>query len=368
MPSVIEIGPVLAWSSKDRSVRRFYPQLDGLRAVAISLVLITHCEDLKLPAALAYLASMGWIGVDAFFVLSGFLITGILLRSEPGLRAFGRFALRRTLRTWPLYFSVLFVAYLALRLHGSGEQVDWLQHVFFLQNYSPEFFARSLTPTWSLCVEEHFYLLWPFLIFFRPRRALPWTLSVLFFALPGVRYWGLHHAFTYKQLYTETQFHLDGLVAGSIVAVLISRYAIPLGVMIRIAYVCLILGFGTAFLGFWRNWGESKGQNVLFGFTSLAVAFAGLLLLLLLRETSLLGKVFSLGWMRYIGRISYGIYILNDGVIAILSRAPLHRIVGPVGDSWYFVSAMRIGLSICVAALSYRFFESPILRFKDRLR
>jgi len=353
---------------KGQQARRFYPQLDGLRAVAILLVLMNHMIDLKLPGPLAYLSALGWIGVDVFFVLSGFLITSILLSCNPGPRAFGFFVLRRTLRTWPLYFAVLIIAYLALRHRPAGSEINWLQHLFFLQNYAPWFIARSLGPTWSLCVEEHFYFLWPFLVFLVPRRFLLWLLPAIFVALPVVRYWGLHHAFTYKQLYTETQFHLDGLVAGSFVALLVSFYTSRFLLRKWIATICLVVGIGTAVAGFWRSWSIMAGHNVLFGFTSLSIAFAGLLLFLLGDETSILVKVLSLRALRYIGRISYGIYLLQGGVVSFLDRLPLHRALGAVAESWVFVISIRIGLTICIASLSYRFFESPILRFKDRLR
>jgi peptidoglycan/LPS O-acetylase OafA/YrhL len=240
--------------------------------------------------------------------------------------------------------------------------------VFFLQNFNPDFPVRTLTPTWSLCIEEHFYVVWPILIFLLPRRALPWTLSAVFVTLPLVRFWGLHHVFTYKQLYTETQFHLDGLVAGSLVALLVAHRAIRQRTMLWAAYGCLIVGVATTLLGFWGNWNSPGRDNVVFGFTSLAITFAGLLLFLLHGESSVLGRVFSLGPIRYIGRISYGIYLLQDGVFTLLARLAQHPWLAPLAKSWIFAIPLRIGLIVCVAAISYRFFESPILRIKDRLR
>jgi peptidoglycan/LPS O-acetylase OafA/YrhL len=350
------------------SADHFYPQLDGLRAVAILLVLIYHMDDLRMPGALRYLSSAGWVGVDAFFVLSGFLITKILLARKPAPRAFGIFVLRRTLRTWPLYFTVLAVAYLAVRHHVSVREINWFQHVFFLQNYAPQFSVRSLGPTWSLCIEEHFYFLWPFFVFLLPRRWLFGVLPAIFVTLPAVRFWGLHQAFTYKQLYTETQFHLDGLIAGSFVALIIYRYAMSAKTMTWAGWMCLAIGMATAVVGFRHDWGVLYGHNIVFGFTSLAIGFTGLLLLLLRGESSLLAKVFAIRPLRYIGRISYGIYLLHDGVIALFNRLPFHGVLGGAAGSWMLIAPLRIGVSIGIAAISYRFFESPILRVKDRLR
>ena len=347
---------------------RFYPQLDGLRAMAVLLVLTNHMSDLAIPHVVRYLSTLGWIGVDAFFVLSGFLITKILLSSEPGFRTFGLFVLRRTLRTWPLYFAVLLMAYCALKGTAAGNETNWTQHLFFLQNYTPEFAARSLGPTWSLCIEEHFYFLWPFLVFLLPRRVLVGVLPAVFVALPLLRYWGLHHGFTFKQLYTETQFHLDGLVAGSLIALIVSWGIFRVRTLTWIGYGALAMGTAASIAGFWRSWSVTFGSNVVFGFSSLAAGFAGLLLLLLHGQPSIVVKFFSLRPLRYIGRISYGIYLLHDGSISFLNHFPLHRFLGTMADSWIFTVILRVVFVICIAALSYRFFESPILRFKDRLR
>lgn len=355
-------------ASADPAARRFYPQLDGLRAIAVLLVLGNHMSDLALPRVVKYLSSLGWIGVDAFFVLSGFLITKILLSTEPGFRGIGLFVLRRTLRTWPLYFAVLLIAFCTLYGSSTGSKVDWLHHVFFLQNYAPQFIVRSLGPTWSLCIEEHFYFVWPVCVLLLPRRALFYLLPAVFASFPLLRYFGLHHGFTLKQLYTETQFHLDGLVAGSLIALLFSSGVLRLRTIAWIGYGALAVGIVASFAGFRHSWDVIAGNNVVFGYTSLATAFAGLLLLLLHGQPSLLVRALNFGPLRYIGRISYGIYLLHDGAISVLSRLPLHRFLGTVADSWLFVVPLRVGIAICIAALSYRFFESPILRFKDRLR
>lgn len=350
-----------------RPRHRFYPQLDGMRALAVLLVLFHHMDDLDVPHPMRYFSSLGWVGVDAFFVLSGFLITSILLSSRPGIRAYSLFLLRRTLRTWPLYFTLLLFAFLFFRNTPTGVNVNWLRCAFFLHNYEPRFVARTLGPTWSLCVEEHFYLIWPFLVFLLPRRVLAGAIAVLLVSCPAVRYWGLHASFTYKQIYSETQFHLDSLLAGSFVALLMtSRFRFRPPTMRWTAYVCLVVGAAGSIANFWHGWSAEK-PTMLFGFTTLAVFFSGLLLLLITAESSALCKLFSLGPVRYVGRISYGIYLLHDGLIAALERVGRGGVIGFLFHNWAFAIPLRIGIAIGVASLSYRFFESPILRLKDRL-
>jgi peptidoglycan/LPS O-acetylase OafA/YrhL len=139
--------PASVSQSHNSSAPRFYPQLDGLRALAVVLVVLCHSEDLRLPWLLGKVCEFGWIGVDAFFVLSGFLITKILLGTKLGVRGWGFFVLRRTMRTWPLYLLVLFVAFLAVRHGTTGQQVHWWAYLLFVQNYMPTFSTQSLGPT-----------------------------------------------------------------------------------------------------------------------------------------------------------------------------------------------------------------------------
>jgi peptidoglycan/LPS O-acetylase OafA/YrhL len=360
----------IAQHGRVQAPTRYYPQLDGLRAMAVLLVLLSHMESPVLPGFLQRLFAVGWIGVDAFFVLSGFLITKILLNCKPSVSGFGLFVFRRILRTWPLYFVLLGLAFLAFRHTSSGARISWVRHIFFLQNYTP-LVARTLGATWSLCVEEQFYFTWPFLVFLLPRRALLPGLAVLFACLPLLRFWGWHHGLTW-QLYLETQFHLDGLLAGSCVALLLPRRTGWTLASKWIAIVLLVLGVFISIVGFWHD-GSSygvmhNGHNVVFGFTSLAVTFAALVWLLLHEDLPILVRLFSLSPVRYIGRISYGIYLLHYGLIEMLDKVPLHNILGAWTDSQMFLIPLRIGFVIAVAGISYRFFESPILRWKERFK
>ena len=197
---------------------------------------------------------------------------------------------------------------------------------------------------------------------------MAWGLGLLFCCLPCLRFWGLHQAFTYKQLYTETQFHLDGLIAGSLVALWVVYYRLCPQTLRRLAYLGLSLGLVASIFGFRQGGEVLRGSNVVFGFTTLAVGFAGLLLYLLQSGASLPVRIFSWKPVCFVGRISYGIYLLHDGVIALLRGLPFHVFTNGSTAPWWLAIPLRMALSIGAAALSYRFFESPILRLKERLR
>src|SRR3954466_6828035 len=167
--------------------------LDGLRGVAILLVMLCHFLGLlhtgnhRLDSLLHLGFGHGWVGVNLFFVLSGFLITGILLDAKSSPRYFRNFYARRTLRIFPLYYGVLFVCFAILPLFPGSNSADFLalrSRQGWLWTYCTNIkivldgdwkFATPLLDLghfWSLAVEEHFYLVWPLLVFLLPTRAL----------------------------------------------------------------------------------------------------------------------------------------------------------------------------------------------------
>src|ERR1700741_834818 len=159
-------------------VPRYIPQFDGLRGLAILLVLIGHSGFLEAMPDAGMLEYTRF-GVDLFFVLSGFLITGILLDSKESPHYFRNFYPRRVLRIWPLYYLVLFLAFVVAPLFQPAMRPtaarDWSAFAFYVQNIV---FAHRVTypfglgATWSLAVEEQFYLTWPLLVFLLKKRTL----------------------------------------------------------------------------------------------------------------------------------------------------------------------------------------------------
>ena len=158
------------------------PQLDGIRGIAILLV-IFHNETVKYPFLyLDRIFANGWMGVDLFFVLSGLLITGILLDTRQSAGYFKNFYARRCLRTWPLYYASLLLMFgiIPLLLPAQGKIVferssPWWAFPLYLQNFlipAPEKATGLLGVTWSLAIEEQFYLVWPLMVRFCSTRLL----------------------------------------------------------------------------------------------------------------------------------------------------------------------------------------------------
>jgi peptidoglycan/LPS O-acetylase OafA/YrhL len=166
------------------------PALDGVRGLAILLVMLTHFTLVQQGPVLDRLVGMagrfGWTGVDLFFVLSGFLITSILLSSRGTGHYFRNFYARRTLRIFPLYFFVIFIATVVIpslpfawtehfRVENWTRPLYWLYLSNFAITFSPDASNDMLGLTWSLAIEEQFYLIWPILVLLLSRRALWWT-------------------------------------------------------------------------------------------------------------------------------------------------------------------------------------------------
>src|ERR1700674_4975966 len=158
------------------------PELDGIRGIAILLVLISHFGAPRAPwLPLKHFMELGWYGVDVFFALSGFLITGILLDSREGPDYFKRFYLRRALRILPIYYAYLAIYLTAASIRGVGpSQISSLWYVFYLANWRDIALQPNLLlHFWSLCVEEQFYFVWPFVIRYVPNPAAEIYLSYL---------------------------------------------------------------------------------------------------------------------------------------------------------------------------------------------
>ncbi|HEY3989016.1 MAG TPA: acyltransferase [Acidobacteriaceae bacterium] len=363
--------------------RAFYPALDGLRAIAFLMVFFTHYCAMP----------WGWAGVDLFFVLSGFLITGILFDTREDRHRVRNFYVRRTLRIFPLYYGVML---LILPFTYQGLSWSWLAWPAYLGNYarmigpytvgSPLQRLADFQPVvhmtihrahpahlalghfWSLCIEEQFYLLWPWIVFrIRERRTL---LSICASSIPicvAARLLGQHLLPSWmlhnEVLYRVTPFRLDALLLGGFLALwirgphrdLLLRAA---RVVWPVALVPVVMA--VMWRHFWRDpypeWRFTWGLLVIDLVSALAVACA-------IQPGSVL--YLALNWrpFRWLGRMSYGAYVLHD-IPRDLYIGVAHWLVPSYVPQ---AAALLAFLSTCVLSwLSYRFFESPFLNLKER--
>jgi peptidoglycan/LPS O-acetylase OafA/YrhL len=350
------------------------PELDGLRGLAILAVMLFHYAPETGPLHfLAPALMIGWIGVDLFFVLSGYLITGILLDTAGRPGYYRNFIIRRGLRILPLYYACLVlygvVTYYPYPfdwkdfLHATGWYFGYFGNVkAFLENGWPR--MAILTPLWSLQVEEQFYLTFPLLVWALKRRTLAMVLAGATVAALAIR-----TAMTLAMpanligTYVLTPCRMDALAMGGLIAIAVrERPEWP-----RNRWIGWTGAFSAAvFAGVWALGGNTPWSGAMrtIGHTSADLAFACLLATLVGRRPGILLAVFRARILAGLGTISYGVYLLHVaapmGAHALLD--PLVRI-RPRGSADLFLS---LGASVCAAWLSWSFFERPILRLKGR--
>ncbi len=341
----------------------FIPSFDGLRGIAILAVLLYHCLPRLQGTFLEKFVAWGWAGVSLFFVLSGFLITGIILDSGSAPRFYSNFYARRFLRIWPVYWMLLFLNYFFFPLLFSGYRwmvrdvtaAPWLYLLLFVQNLWSVAIPGTLGPTWSLAIEEQFYLAWTPIVRCIPPRWLLLAASTMLVTSPVVRlFFGGH--FTP----TNTLTHLDGLAVGSLLAIALRVLPWPRTVWKGIARVALAVG--AAGVALMLHHGSAYTD------TLLAAGFGGMLLTALLGQgaprPSLYLRTLTFRPLLLMGKVSYSLYLTHILVFSILGNyvdKPLERFGIPGNLA---IVAIRLAASIGVAALLWVSFEKPILNLK----
>jgi len=330
---------------------------------------------------LTTLMNLGWIGVQLFFVLSGFLITGILLDTRDKQNGYRAFLARRTLRIFPLYYTVLFVAFVVLpllRVHlpvklasGSENQV-WLW--LYLSNWV-EPYGRSVTlfpHFWSLAVEEQFYLVWPFVVRGLRRRSLSIVTATLVVLGLVVRMVVRFETGNVEAAYSWTICRMDALALGAMAAILLRTPAAAEWLLARARWLgatALIL-LGITFVateGFPRTsfWDQSLG------YTATAFAFAlGIVAAVVATSRAPSGasaSVFDNRLLRWIGKYSYGIYVFHLPLHLLLGKRLLGDHREPAGLLLGFGYPLAMGaVTLLLAMASYHVLEAPFLRLKSR--
>jgi len=338
-------------------VRQKIIQLDAVRGIAILWVVLHNATRKDPEFHLQKIFDTGWMGVDLFFVLSGFLITGILLDTRQSDAYFRNFYARRILRIWPLYYLALFLMFVAIPLalpstatHIYSSASPWWAFPLFLQNLllrAPASAAGSLGVAWSLGVEEQFYFVWPWLVRYCSQTRLRQIAVGVICISPVLRlYLTQHHVDTYANLFCR----LDGLMAGALLASLThSRSSLP-PKFTKAACICFGVMAPLAIVA------DSFNDRWLVH--SLAVVAAtSFVYLSLTWSNRWFQALMTNRFLVYTGTISYGLYLLH--------KLPLDALQMIWPDSHLLiVLTVGISASYVLAALSWRFIEQPFLRLK----
>lgn len=360
------------------------PELDGLRGIAISLVVLCHyvadsetTGDSKLLRHFFQLFSVGWSGVDLFFVLSGFLIGSILLESRGSSHYFRTFYLRRVHRILPIYYLwiLLYFVSRAARYWFVSHSVDTLvdfQHVaryiLFIQNL---FWSKTpsewlwLGATWSLAVEEQFYLCAPILVRYVSGRNLLRVLIAVVLLAPLLRLLLFVSIPNYRYLATfAIPFRTDGLALGMVGAILWQRPGFRTYLrehpkaMRRILLFSFVLVVSLAYwylrpIGF---------VVVTIGYSALAFFYLAFLIFVLAYPGSWIAGATRLNPLQRLGAVSYCVYIIHFPVLYGVHQVLLHHYPRMDNFRAFAVTVLGTFTTYAVASLSWRYFEKPLIR------
>ena len=369
--------------------RPHIPVLDGLRGIAVLCVMVLHFTLVDAVTGGERLffdvTRLGWVGVDLFFVLSGFLITGILYDAKGGAHFFRNFYMRRVLRIFPLYYAFLVLVLVLLPAVRPAAAVPDGTQLWLWTYFSNVLFARvgweglpgHTTHLWSLAIEEQFYLLWPLVVFFASRRRLIQICigAIVFAELTRI---GLHFAAPDGIAgYALMPARIDALAVGALVAVLaressgaamLLRYSRP--VMLGAAlWLAVIIGWTQLTVGGTLPPLDTRVQ--LGAYTAIALLFGALLVRAIAApDSSRRARVLRSATLAAFGRYSYALYLVHIIVRNVFHGqlmqlgGKLPTVLGSQLPAQVGVLLAGIGISYALALASWHFFEKHFLALK----
>jgi peptidoglycan/LPS O-acetylase OafA/YrhL len=361
---------------------RHYRSLDGLRGLAILLV-VPHNTDITVPvlhgpfAIFAVLIDRGWVGVQLFFVLSGFLITEQLCRTRHAPNYLGGFYARRVLRIVPLYIAAVLLAWvlmgvLASRGHAVAHTPAWALWLGILVINWTEPLGTEIPgfpQFWSLALEEQFYLVWPFVVRAFAPRLFAVTVAIAGAAL-GLRVLMLLLGANTSMVYMWTISRMDALAFGAMAALIVQGWRVRGAAAAPLPWVVggVVIAVVGAFLTELYEAGTWATQTV--GFTCLGLACMCVLLGAVANDLAPRQRrslsVLRSGLLASVGRYSYGMYVFHM-FFAIFAAAWVKRIADSFGDARMIACALlMLALSYVLGFLSYHLYEKHFLRLGRR--
>lgn len=390
----------------------YWPALDGVRALAVILVVLHHLGPLPARQSFASellgkVTSWGWIGVDCFFVLSGFLITRLLIqeKSVRGTISLPKFYLRRALRIWPLYYLALFVAFIALPLSSANHHPtiqEWLSYVprasmpfiLFAGNFGIIFdwkwlyefnklvtglgtnmICAILMPLWSIAVEEQFYLVWPWVMkkcpslkilgttaFFVIASGIAATVAIIS-TLPANS-----NETLYNYYYLNSACRLLPIMFGALLAIAhfsmpskfeaVGKHGIKLAAVMTVLYAAIL---------FWLPPIEKVTTLHALTFATSAATFAILLVLALAWKP--FNSVFTNRVLVYVGKRSYAIYLFHVSCLWFVRMfiCPILHIKVFTATEWIVTALIGIPLTLLASELSWQLMEKHFLKLRSGL-
>jgi len=376
-----------------------FHNLDILRFIAAFIIVIAHGYEAWLgwghthpflagSNGEEFSTAGGWvhgiiknftIGVDVFFVISGFLITYLLLeeKAQSGKISFAKFYLRRTLRIWPLYFLLValgplifhwndYYYFLETKSHIST-QADYLTTALMVNNFwaiQEQNWVFPFAHFWSICIEEHFYIVWPFIIAFIPIKKLPWVFGAIILLSMMMRaYFQMIHPHPFWHNYLHTLCRMDMLAIGGLIAYIHHLKPIALNIHwgIRTAvytlFIVVMINVG---------WQPVDGSIISQVFTKyLFGAFFIFWMMNYLFNQKAWLSFKRKNFIHYLGKTSYGLYMYHNILVSFV----ILMVVQPndfADHEWWKFWLIYIGSTILISALSYEFFEKYFLKWKDK--
>jgi peptidoglycan/LPS O-acetylase OafA/YrhL len=324
-----------------------------------------------MPYAMVNLRIMGRFGVPLFFVLSAYLITELLMRerAKTGTLHVRSFYIRRMLRIWPLYFACLFLCFTLSRLlHTAPMPVSaLLAFLFLIGNFwtaTHGFLPLGFGALWTVCIEEQFYLLWPSLVRKATVRVLTVVAIVAYFvAQVGVMLVAWHTQRegnpTAFDLGMNSVTYLQYFILGTLICLLLRGRTPQLGTGVRVVFMLAGLSLLYGVTDLLHIASTVRARELYLGY--LIIGIAVVLMLLSVLGVRLSSRCQPLVWL---GKVSYGLYLFHLPILSLTEQAGMSLL--HLRHPLPFAAVVALPVTIACAAISYRFFETPFLRLKER--